>query len=347
MTFPPGSGPHGGDPAQPSDAPVGESSADEQQDASWWETRGKLPEGDHTTGPQDAPAWGTGTSPQQGWAQSGGAPQAAPGFAGAQAQPYDAGWGQTAAGAQPGYQQPAYQQPGYQSGWNAQPGYPGGLPATPQRRTGLIVGIAVGVVALLVIGVALVVTFTSHDSTPTAAPKPPVAPATGSATPSSTSSSAAPTAPASSGHLSYTEYAKNWNFTLDSVQLHADWVQGRDDSTCVPVESGTKFTDLGCRYTAELVYRAEGGALMLTQFVMGMSDPAKAAAAVGKYSDSDLKLRPGTYLAHFAVGKWQGGAQGQFLVTTLVTATSAVPEATAAKYLHYMQADMVSALMWR
>ena len=341
MTYPPGSDPQGGGPVPPQAEPSGQPGG--PQDASWWETSGQASE-PTVLRPQGGLAGSQVRQHDSGWAQPQDSGWAATQPGAGQAQPYDAGWG-TGGAPQPGYQ-PGFQQPGYQPGWNAQPGYPGGAPAAPQRRTGLIVGIATGVVALLVIGIALVVTFTGNSSSPTAEPKPPV-PSSSSLSPATSTSAAPTTSSSSSARFSYAQYAKNWDFKMDSVQLHADWVQGRDDPTCAPVEVTHKFSDLGCQYAAELVYKAEGGALMLTQFVMGMSDQAAAAAAPGKYTDADLKLRPGTYISHFAVGKWKGGAQGQFLVTTIATATQAVPEATAVKYLRYMQSDMVGALMFR
>ncbi|MBF6102934.1 hypothetical protein IU500_02630 [Nocardia terpenica] len=230
-----------------------------------------------------------------------------------------------------------------------QPGYPGGYsPQPPKKSAGLIVGIVLGVVAVLVIGVGIVVLATRHKSdnaASAAAATPSLVPATTSSTatgrPTTTPSSSA------SSRFSYQEQAKDWNFKLGDVSLHADWVAGVDHPTCADIEKNGKLTSLGCQYAAEMVYRAEDGGLMLTQFVMGMADADKASAASGQYSDADLNLRPGSYIDHFAVGKWKDGAQGQYLVLTMVTATDAVDEDTAKKYLRYLHADMLGALTFR
>ncbi|ATL68406.1 hypothetical protein [Nocardia terpenica] len=203
-------------------------------------------------------------------------------------------------------------------------------------------------VAVLVIGAGIVVLATRHKSgnhASASAATPSLVPATTSSAatgrPTTTSSSSA------SSRFSYQEQAKDWNFKLGDVSLHADWVEGVDHPTCADIEKNGKLTSLGCQYAAEMVYRAEDGGLMLTQFVMGMADADKASAASGQYSDSDLNLRPGSYIDHFAVGKWKDDAQGQYLVLTMVTATDAVDEDTAKKYLRYLHGDMLGALTFR
>ncbi len=282
-----------------------------------------------------------------GWGQAGGYQQTP-----------DAGWGRSGAGhpahqPQTGYQQSAYPPPGdagqgwqQQPGWSPQPGYPSGFPPPRRNNTALIAGGAAGAVVLVVIAVALVVVLNRHSGHDTSA-----SPA-GPSLVSATSSSATTTAPATSsanhsGRFSYTEYSHDWNFSLDGVHLHADWVSGQDHPTCADIENGGKLTGLGCQYAAEMVYRAENGGIMLAQYVLGTTGTADARNLATQYADDDLKMRPGTYIDHFAVGKWQTKAQGDFVVLTVVTATSAVTEDTAAKYMHYLEADMAGALLFR
>ncbi|NKY85120.1 hypothetical protein [Nocardia veterana] len=272
-------------------------------------------------------------------------------------QPHDAGWGrdpnQPGAGwdAQPGgWEVPGWDQQPAEPTW-PQPGYGGGYPPPPppKNNSGLIVGIVFGVIALLVIGAGIVVVATRDsdgENRADATGTPALVPATTSAAPSPTT--AAPgTRSGTAGHLSYQEYGHDWNFELGEVKLHADWVEGRDHPSCSDFEVGGKLTALGCEYAAEMVYRAEGGSLMLTQFVIGMSSADKAAAAPGAYTDADLKLRHGTYVDNFAVGKWKDDAQKEFLVVTFATATSSVDEKTAEKYLKYRHGDILGALAFR
>ncbi|BDT99082.1 hypothetical protein [Nocardia sputorum] len=227
--------------------------------------------------------------------------------------------------------------------WEAPP-----LPPPPRRGTGVIVALAVGVVAVLV---AVGIGVSAHSRVPGHAQA-----AATSAEATTRAGGVTSTRPArptpggtrpSSGRLSYTEYAKDWDFRFDRVELHADWVDGRDHADCHPIEAAGKLTGLGCVYAAELVYRAEGGALMLTQFVLGMADQDKAAAAKDRFTDADLTLRPGTYIKGYATGKWKDGTEKEFVVVTLATATGAVDAPTVEKYLRYRHADTLGALAFR
>ncbi|MQY20876.1 hypothetical protein [Nocardia macrotermitis] len=286
----------------------------------------------------------------------------------------DAGWGQTGNAhpayqqPQPGYpQQPEYQQQsGYQHagqpgdtqqgwqaqqpGWQPQPGQfgqPGGFEPPRRNRTPLIAGGIAAAVVLVVSVVALVVVLNRHsgsdDSASASGPSLVSATSSSSAAPTTTTT----TSSAKSGRFSYTEYAHDWNFGLGGVHLHADWVEGRDHATCGDIENDGKLTALGCQYAAEMVYKAENGAIMLTQYVMNTTGSDASGELATQYADADLKMRPGSYIADFAVGKWQTKAQGDFVVLTVVTATSAVTEDTAKNYLHYLEADMASALLFR
>ncbi len=275
-------------------------------------------------------------------------------------QPHDGGWGrdphQPGGGweAQPTGWEAApswdHQQP--QQNWD-QPGYGGGYgspPPPPKNNSGLILGIVFGVIALLVIGIGIVVVATRDSDTKNqagASSTPGLVPATAEATTPTTAPSISAPNSGNSAHVTYQDYAKDWNFKLGDVELHADWVQGRDHAGCSDIEVDGKLTDLGCQYAAEMVYKAENGSLMLTQFIMGMGSAAQAEAAPGQYTDADLKLRPGTYVDHFAVGKWKDDAQKDYLVVTFATATNAVDEETAKKYLKYRHADILGALAFR
>ncbi|MEU4597753.1 hypothetical protein [Nocardia sp. NPDC023988] len=164
--------------------------------------------------------------------------------------------------------------------------------------------------------------------------------------PTTTSTTGKP--PSKSGErLSYTDYEGQWDFKFDNVELHADWVDGRDHTSCAPIEHAGKLTELGCQYAAELVLSAEGGGLKFTQFILAMPDKATAAAAADKIEDKDFELRPGSYIKDFATGKWRAGSQAEFVVITLATATSAVDAATVEKYLRYRHTDIITAILFR
>ncbi|MQY31615.1 hypothetical protein [Nocardia aurantia] len=233
------------------------------------------------------------------------------------------------------------------------PPYQGGYPTPPPRRSGgsgAVIGVVVAVVVLLIIGIGVVAVIANSGGSSKND-----ASATSTVTSSAASSSAAsssvarPTTSsvAASRHFSYNEVAKDWNFKLGSVSFHADWVEGRDHSSCADFEVDGALTGMGCKYAAEMVYRSEGGALMLTEYVLGMQDADHADTAAETISDSDIKLRPGSYIGNFAVGKWVADAEKDFVVVTFVTTTPAVTEDRAKDYLHYRQTDMTGALSFR
>lgn len=243
-----------------------------------------------------------------------------------------------------------------QQGW-AQTGYPMGYPSAPapgpppKPKTGVIVAAVLGLVAVLaVVGVGLVViTGRDKDQPQASDATATVVPATSAprtSTPRTTTTTPRPGQP-SSGKLTYSDFAGDWNFKFDSVELHADWVEGRDHANCRDFEVNGKLSGLGCEYAAEMVYRAEGGGLKITQFVIAMSSEGQATAALGKFTDEDLHLRPGTYIDNFVTGKWRDGTEKEFVVVTVATANAAVAADTVKKYLQYRHADTLGALAFR
>ncbi|MFI6364196.1 hypothetical protein ACIBG0_15760 [Nocardia sp. NPDC050630] len=243
-----------------------------------------------------------------------------------------------------------------QQGWG-QTDYPMGYPSAPtpspppKPKTGVIVAVVLGLVAVLaVVGVGLVVITARDKDQPQAsnvtATVVPATSAPGTSTPRTTTTTPRPGQP-SSGKLTYTDFAGDWNFTFDNVELHADWVEGRDHANCRDFEVNGTLTGLGCQYAAEMVYRAEGGGLKITQFVLAMPTEGQATAALGKFTDADLHLRPGTYIDNFATGKWRDGTEKEFVVVTVATANAAVAADTVKKYLQYRHADTLGALAFR
>ncbi|MFC9994107.1 hypothetical protein [Nocardia sp. NPDC127526] len=239
-----------------------------------------------------------------------------------------------------------------QPDWNAQPGYPqqpGYPPQPPKSNTGLIVGIALGVVAVLAVAVGAIVVFARGGDSEQAAVASSTTTASTSAAPTTTRRTTTTTTKAApaGNHFSYTEYSGAWNFKLGDVALQADWVTGQDYTDCAPVEETGKLTSLGCQYSAELVWKAEGGDLMLTQYVLGMGDASKASGAEGQFDDKDIRLNPGSYIADWETGKWRDGSEKEFLVITFATATAAVDTDTVEKYLRYRHQDTIGALIFR
>ncbi|KAF0836749.1 hypothetical protein [Nocardia caishijiensis] len=227
----------------------------------------------------------------------------------------------------------------------AYPQFPQEIPplAPPPRNSGSAwIVIALVVVAGLVGGTGLLV-WAGNDGVAGSA----VA-ASATDVPSTRKTTTTEKPPSKAGErLSYTDYEGPWDFKFDNVELHADWVDGRDHTSCAPIENDGKLTQLGCRYAAEMVLSAEGGGIKFTQFILAMPNEAAAEAAADKIEDKDFDLRPGSYIKDFATGKWRAGAQAEFVVITLATATSAVDEATVDKYLRYRHTDIITAILFR
>ncbi|MGX1807165.1 hypothetical protein ACWIGI_15740 [Nocardia sp. NPDC055321] len=330
MTYPPGppSG-SGGDPH----------GQGQQPDPAWWDQPVAPPPADPTQvnwAAQQPPP-----NPNSGWQQPQ-QPDPNSGWQQPQQPDPNSGWQhqQPQQPQQPwGGQQPAYGQQGY------------GQPPTPPRsNTGLIVGVVLGVVAVLAVAIGAVVVLTKDDggqnqasTTSTTTTEESTTSEAPTTTKSTTTTKAAP----SGGKFSYTEYGQDWNFKLGDVALQASWVEGKDYSTCGPIEEGGKLTGLGCQYAAEMVWKSENGGLMLTQFVLGMGDATAASGAEGQFDDNDLNLRSGSYIANWHTGKWRDGSEGQFLVITFATADASVATDTVEQYLRYRHSDTLGALLWR
>ncbi|MGW5436112.1 hypothetical protein [Nocardia asteroides] len=154
-------------------------------------------------------------------------------------------------------------------------------------------------------------------------------------------------APRPGAKLSYTDYEGPWDFRYNGVALQADWVSGRDNDNCEPIDQSGKLAALGCRYAAELELSAEAGGVRFLQFILAMPDAATASTAAAEIDDTDLKARPGSRIENYATGKWKAGAQDQFIVVTMVTATAAVDTALVNKYLGYRHADILGAIAFR
>ncbi|MFZ2510044.1 MAG: hypothetical protein WAW85_02990 [Gordonia sp. (in: high G+C Gram-positive bacteria)] len=228
---------------------------------------------------------------------------------------------------------------------------PGGYgPPQPPKKSNPALKVTLGVVAVAVVAalVATIVYFASRE-------KGDDTQAAGVTTPNSTSatttiSSSAPSTSTSSsagGKFTYTEFDGNWNFRLGDVALTAEWVKGADYNDCASFEEANKLTSLGCQYGSELVWKTENGNLFLTQYIMTMTDAGAASAAIGQFTDDDMKLAPGSYISGFETGKWKDSAEKSFLVVTIATATAGVSADTVSEYLKYRHSDSVGALTFR
>ncbi|UGT48302.1 hypothetical protein [Nocardia asteroides] len=135
--------------------------------------------------------------------------------------------------------------------------------------------------------------------------------------------------------------------TARSAATHTIGGLARGGVWCDPIDQSGKLAGLGCRYAAELELSAEAGGVRFLQFILAMPDAATATTAAAEIDDTDLKARPGSRIENYATGKWKAGAQDQFVVITMVTATAAVDTALVNKYLGYRHADILGAIAFR
>ncbi|GAA5053380.1 hypothetical protein [Nocardia callitridis] len=86
---------------------------------------------------------------------------------------------------------------------------------------------------------------------------------------------------------------------------------------------------------------------MLTQFAFGMASAAQAKSAAGQLAAGELNLPEGSFIAEAATQASSAGDQDDIVVVTVLTATPAVDVPMAQKYLHYLHADLLAALLFR
>ncbi|RMI30330.1 hypothetical protein EBN03_22035 [Nocardia stercoris] len=225
------------------------------------------------------------------------------------------------------------------------------LGAPPKAKPAVIAAMVVGLVAMMAAATGVVVAISHSHIRGNAAQS--AAPTTTALVPATSTVAPVPTTtPAPPARFSFTEQAKDWDITKEDTTLHAEWVEGIDHPDCGEIDASGKLAALGCQYAAEMVYRGEGGDLMITEFVLGMGTPEAAteAAAPGQLADTDIVLRPESYISDYGNGgasRWKADAQGSFVVYTVVTADSYVSEDTVDKYERFRHTDTMSSLMVR
>jgi len=226
-------------------------------------------------------------------------------------------------------------------------GVPQQLPPPPTPSKGpLIAGIAVGAAVLIGLAIVIVVSM-DKPKEPSADPTDP-APTVTEQQPSPTED-VTPTDEAPSGdRLSYTEYAHDWDFAFDGVELSATYQNGWDYEDCSAVETEGALTALGCEYAFEVTHRAEDDQLYLTTLVLSMPDETTATQVAKDKAivDGDFALQSESSLSDYSYGKWRTNSGSHFVVLTICTATDQVSEEKADEYLDNRAWDIAAALLW-
>jgi hypothetical protein len=143
------------------------------------------------------------------------------------------------------------------------------------------------------------------------------------------------------------EFGADWDYKLGKTRLRATLKDSWNHRTCAPVEKDGRLTRKGCRYAVEWTYTARGGDLQLTHIVLVFKKPAQAGRVAENMSEADFRLRAGSFLPDWSIGRWRTGAQGEMVVLTLVTAYRAVSESVATDYLDRANTDRLGALLFR
>jgi len=149
--------------------------------------------------------------------------------------------------------------------------------------------------------------------------------------------------------FSYREFDDDWSFKLDKVRLQATFEKGWDFDSCDPVQVEGAMSALGCTKASELTYSALDGRLQVSHIVFTMDSPRAAKKAVGKAGiPSDAwTSEPETYVDGVTTGRFKSQAVNQFVVLTMETHQSSVPERQATDFLGYKAADLYGAFLFR
>ncbi|MGW0801626.1 hypothetical protein [Nonomuraea sp. NPDC002799] len=279
--------------------------------------------------------------------------------------------GQAGYGPQPG-QQPSYSPPvppgppGPSAPPHAYPSAPP-YPRPPARKNNnaLVIGLVVGLTALLLAGGigAYVFLYLPQQTSATIAQPPTPAPTTPQ---QSNEPSSAPTPSASSEPTTTptdpeptTKHAdpgspltagefEDWNFGLGDVKYRANKVGGWTYDTCDPVDGTGVLAKNDCQRAIQLAYTAYSGHLKAIQIMMSFpSEQAAKTAATSLARGSDgVKWKKDKALSTYVYGKMQSGASKKYVVVTIVTADkTAKTEAT--NFHAYLQADHASYFLLR
>lgn len=249
------------------------------------------------------------------------------------ADPVPGGW--TSGGSRPGGTAPEAAAPGAdpyasRARWADGPVIEGGTPPPAwrrperirRRRWPVLVGVAATCVLFLLAGVVAVGLLWTRAATPDA---------TGG--------------DVDHGPLRQSNY-HDWHFTLDDVKLDATKTGGRDLHSCTPVEHDRALTAQGCRSGIELDYRTAGDRIRLEQFVLVFDTAAHARRAGRELTGDQLQLRRSKLHPH-AEGTMVRQSTGQYLVITVGTAANGADDDRRDTFVHYANADMTAAMIWR
>lgn len=138
----------------------------------------------------------------------------------------------------------------------------------------------------------------------------------------------------------------DWHFKLDDVKLDATKTGGRDLHSCTPVEHDRALTTQGCRSGIELDYRTAGDHVRMEQFVLVFDTAAHAKKASRDLTGGQLTLRRSKLHPHVE-GAMLRQATDQYLVITVGTAATTADDDRRDTFIHYANADMAAAMIWR
>ncbi|BCJ35064.1 hypothetical protein Athai_25670 [Actinocatenispora thailandica] len=138
----------------------------------------------------------------------------------------------------------------------------------------------------------------------------------------------------------------DWHFRLDQVKLDATKTGGRNLDSCAPVEHDRALSAQGCRSGIELDYRTAGDRVRMEQLVLMFDTAAHAKRAGRGLAGSQLALRRSKLHPHVE-GAMVQQVTDQYLVITVGTAAKATDDDRRDTFVHYANADMAAAMLWR
>ncbi|MEW9555632.1 hypothetical protein [Nonomuraea sp. NPDC050783] len=141
----------------------------------------------------------------------------------------------------------------------------------------------------------------------------------------------------------------DWNFRMDGVTFKAEKAGGWTYGSCAPVDGRPGVLAKGrCERAVQLAYTAYRGHLAAVQVIMVFPTAKAAKDAAGRLAGSSgaVKWRRDQVLDTYVYGKRRVSSTGRYVVLTVVTADRTA-RAKAARFHHYLHADLSSSFLFR
>lgn len=185
---------------------------------------------------------------------------------------------------------------------------------------------------------------TSPSTSPSATPSI-TAPATPEYSETPTPSAPTPNLKTFGAEVNIAEYAVDWNFRWEDIELSTKHVTAENYPSCAPVAKGDKLSKLGCKFAGQTIQENTEDGVRLVTFILQFDNAKQATAAAKQLNNESFNLS-GRLPAKYADGMWKIDARKKFVVFTAATASKKIDERLLNRYAGYRNTDLSLALMW-